>query len=173
MYAIVFSHGNDIGLGYCLQNLRRGRRSFMKSYLFGLVTAGVFALPAGAHAQAPPALLLFGWSDHRTFLGCLNCSDQNRTSVCNQSGPVGSSYGPDSIWNRNGNFGSPYSEASPWNPFATYPPAIVDKAGQFYGHLTANHYYPRRTTTADFNELTDFFLKTDDLDKVRDWYCSK
>lgn len=62
-----------------------------------------------------PALLLFGDADHKTFLGCLNCSKYDSGSVCNKYGEQGSKYNSDSIWNPYGDFGSKYSSDSPWN----------------------------------------------------------
>ena len=53
---------------------------------------------SGAFAQTP-ALLLFGDADHKTFLGCLNCSQFDSGSVCNQFGQNGSEFSSYSIWN--------------------------------------------------------------------------
>jgi hypothetical protein len=50
----------------------------------------LFACNAG-FAQAP-TLLLFGDSDHKTFLGCINCSKYDSGSVCNEYGANGSRY---------------------------------------------------------------------------------
>jgi hypothetical protein len=57
-------------------------------------------------------LLLFGATDHKTFLGCLNCSQYDSGSVCNQYGVNGSAYSSASIWNEYGTFGSQYSSWS-------------------------------------------------------------
>jgi hypothetical protein len=52
-----------------------------------------FAAIWGSSATAQtPALLLFGDPDHKTFLGCLNCSKFDSGSVCNQFGDNGSQF---------------------------------------------------------------------------------
>jgi hypothetical protein len=71
------------------------------------------SLATSTHGQTP-ALLLFGGSDHKTFLGCLNCNKYEGGSVCDKYGEQGSKYSSASIWNTYGNFGSKYSSESPW-----------------------------------------------------------
>ena len=90
--------------------------------------------------------MLFGGEGHRTYLGCLNCSEYAADSVLNQYGTHGSPYSMDSIFNRYGTFGSRYSNSSPCNPYSTDPPVIVDENGNFYGRLTTNAYLPDRAT---------------------------
>jgi hypothetical protein len=101
----------------------------------------------GIPAASTP-LLLFGGEGHRTFLGCLNCSEYASDSVMNKYGQHGSAYATDSIFNRYGTFGSAYSASSPCNPYASDPPVIVDASGSFYGRLTINAYAPERTRIA-------------------------
>jgi hypothetical protein len=114
---------------------------------------GVAAGIAGAAGQinapvyAPAAntkLMIFGGMDHRTYLGCLNCSQYAPDSVLNQYGLHGSQYAVDSIFNRYGAFGSPYSNSSACNPYASDPPVVVDGSGRFYGRLTVNQYSPEK-----------------------------
>jgi hypothetical protein len=114
---------------------------------------GVGAVAQG-YAQAAAAttstkLMLFGGSDHRTYLGCLNCSEYDGNSVFNQFGSFGSPYSSSSIANQFSEFGSVYSMYSACNPYATDPPVIVDGNGQFYGRLTINQYHAQRTTSAN------------------------
>ena len=45
------------------------------------------SIPAATADSTP--LLLFGATDHKSFLGCLNCSQYNSGSVCNQYGVNG------------------------------------------------------------------------------------
>jgi hypothetical protein len=85
-----------------------------------------------------PALLLFGGPDHKTFLGCLNCSEYSNDSVLNQYSPYGSPYTPNSIFSPYGEFGSAYSTYSACNANAADPPAIVDRNGNYYGRLSIN-----------------------------------
>ena len=66
------------------------RRAF---YLLAVIIA--IGLAARASAQFSP-LLLFGGTNHRTFLGCLNCSKHDSVSVCNKYGNFGSKYNSDS-----------------------------------------------------------------------------
>jgi len=90
---------------------------------------------------APAKLMLFGGTDHKTYLGCLNCSEYATDSIFNRFGPKGSEYSIESIWDKYGDFGSPYSEYSACNPYATDPPVIVDHEGNYYGRLTVNVYH--------------------------------
>lgn len=133
-----------------------------------LLTLIVAANPA--YAQTP-ALLLFGDSAHRDFLGCLNCNQYDSGSVCNRYGTYGSKYQSNSIWNPYGTFGSKYSTSSPWNSYSNSAPVIVDQPGNFYGYLSANKYHNNRTQIGVFNQLADLVAETDDLDKARDLYC--
>jgi hypothetical protein len=139
--------------------------------LTGLFFAVVLGFPAIVHSQTM-ALLLFGGDNHKTFLGCLNCTKYDSGSICNKYGEAGSKYNSDSIWNRYGDVGSKYSPNSPWNKYAASAPVIVDNSGNFYGYLTANRFMSGRTYIAPLNQLTDFVAETDDLDKARDLYCS-
>src|SRR5271167_3273147 len=92
---------------------------------------------------APQELMLFGGEGHKTYLGCLNCSQYASDSILNQYGPHGSPYSSDSIFNKYSEFGSKYSQYGACNPYATDPPVIVDNNGTFYGRLTMNQYHPQ------------------------------
>ena len=124
------------------------------------------------HGQTP-ALLLFGDSDHKTFLGCLNCNKYDGGSVCNKYGEQGSKYSSYSIWNAYGNFGSKYSSDSPWNQYTSDGPVIVDNSGQFYGRFTANKYVTDRTQIKALNQLADIVAGGADLDAARDLFCGE
>lgn len=89
---------------------------------------------------AAPAYLLFGGDNHDKFLGCLNCSKHDNSSIWNKYGEFGSKYNSDSIWNKYGTYGSKYNSESPWNKYSTSGPVIVDNEGNFYGKLTTNKY---------------------------------
>ena len=97
------------------------------------------AATGAAPAQAPSALLVFGGSDHKTFLGCLNCSEYGQSSIKNQYS-FGSPYGH-TIFNHFSEYGSEFSSDSACNPYATDPPVIVDGDGNYYGRLTVNEYH--------------------------------
>jgi|SRR5579875_861324 len=105
-----------------------------------------FAAVASAAGESAPQretikLMIFGGQGHKTYLGCLNCSQYATDSVFNAYGQYGSPYFPESIWNHYGEYGSAYSEDGACNSYATDPPVIVDSAGRFYGRLTLNTYH--------------------------------
>lgn len=87
-----------------------------------------------------PKTMIFGGPDHRTYLGCLSCSQEAPDSVFNEYGRNGRRDSPDSIWNQYGQYGSPYSSFSACNEYATDPPVIVDQNGKAYGRVTVNQY---------------------------------
>jgi hypothetical protein len=118
-----------------------------------------------------PGLLLFGGDDHKTFLGCLNCSQFDSGSICNQFGQVGSQFNSESIWNEFGHYGSKFSSDSPWNEFSTSGPVIVDSSGNFYGRFTANKFASDRTRIEAFDQLADLVVGGMDLNKARDAFC--
>jgi hypothetical protein len=85
-------------------------------------------------------LMLFGGSDHKTYLGCVTCSEYETDSIFNSYGQYGSKYSATSITNHYDEFGSPYSPTSACNKYATDPPVVVDGQGNYYGRLTLNAY---------------------------------
>jgi hypothetical protein len=93
-----------------------------------------------ALAPLPKKTMVFGGAGHRTYLGCLSCSQYDLESVFNAYGKYGSAYGPESIFNHYSEFGSSYSATSACNPSASDPPVIVDSQGNYYGRLTVNRY---------------------------------
>jgi hypothetical protein len=95
-------------------------------------------------------VMIFGGPGHRTYLGCLICSEFATDSVFNEYGRNGSRYSSESIWNSYGQFGSPYSVFSACNPYASDPPVIVDESGYAYGRLTVNRYSPQIGAGAQF-----------------------
>lgn len=109
-----------------------------------VVTAILFflAYTADVLAQAPK-LMIFGGMGHRTYLGCLNCSQYASDSVYNEYGHYGSPYSADSVFNQYSEYGSPYSDESACDLYANDPPVIVDQDGRFYGRLTLNAYHPQ------------------------------
>lgn len=124
-----------------------------------------------AGAQDTKALLLFGGEDHKTFLGCLNCSSLSSSSVCNELGKYGSSLQSDSIWNSLGHFGSSLSRYSPWNSLSNSAPIIVDKDGNSYGYFSVNSLHHDRTRIPWLVAILDYEDDKDDLDKTRDKMC--
>jgi len=142
-------------------------RSISSGFLFLMTLATSSAL-----AQ-PPALLLFGDANHKTFLGCLNCLQFDSSSICNQSGQNGSWFSGYSIWNRLSNFGNAFSSYSPWNQFSSSGPIIVDKDGHFCGQLTANRFAVDRTQIQRLNQLTDMVADGTELEAVRNRFCGQ
>jgi hypothetical protein len=108
---------------------------------WGAAVAGM-AQGAAATSQAPAKLMLFGGDGHKTYLGCLNCSQYAQDSILNSYGDHGSQYNSESIWNPYSEFGSRYSSYGACNAYASDPPVIVDSEGKYYGRLTMNAYHP-------------------------------
>jgi hypothetical protein len=120
----------------------RSGPSFLQALAIGLASAGSGPVPS-VSSPAPAAqteLLLFGGDGHKVFLGCLNCSKFDGASVLNEFGQHGSKFSSESIFNQFGEYGSPYSTHSACNAYATDPPVIVDRSGNYYGRLTVNRY---------------------------------
>jgi hypothetical protein len=85
-------------------------------------------------------LLLFGGLNHTVFLGCVNCSEFDATSLLNRFGDYGNRFSSESIFNRYSDYGSRYGNESACNRYASNPPIIVDRAGTAYGRLTLNRH---------------------------------
>jgi hypothetical protein len=129
-------------------------------------------LASGPMPQAPKALLLFGGKDHKTFLGCLNCVNTSKLSVCNEVGEYGSSVNSDSIWNDVGDYGSAVSEYSPWNSVTDKAPIIVDRDGKSYGYFSVNAVHHDRTRIRWLVAVLDFYDDNGDLDETREKLCT-
>ena len=142
----------------------------MYRLLLGLLTC--IALTTATYGQTP-VFLLFGAENHKTYLGCLNCTKYEAGSVCNKYGEQGSKYNSDSIWNPYGGFGSKYSDDSPWNQYSSSGPVIVDSAGHFYGRFTANKHASGRTQIKVLNQLADIVANGADLDAARNLFCGE
>lgn len=112
-------------------------------------TGGSRASASTSFAPGSAELLLFGGEGHKTFLGCLNCSKYDASSVLNAYGDYGSKYNDKSIFNPYGDFGSKYSDRSACNPYASDPPVIVDRNGKFFGRLTVNRYHREAVSASD------------------------
>jgi hypothetical protein len=123
-------------------------------------------------AQNTKALLLFGGSDHKTFLGCLNCVDTSSASVCNDVGEYGSDVAEDSIWNDVGTFGSDVSPYSPWDDVSNEAPIVVDRDGKSYGYFSANTVHHDRTRIGWLVAVLDYYEDANDLDRTREKMCS-
>lgn len=119
--------------------------------------------PVSVIAQ-PPALLLLGDDDSRTFLGCLSCDEFETDSICNEFGRYGSEFSSDSIWNEFSSWGSEFSSSSPWNEFASGAPVIVDRKGGFYGRFTVNEFDANQTRIESLRQ----FLRLAKIIKKRD-----
>lgn len=113
-------------------------------------------------------LQIFGGEDHNVYLGCLNCSDIDGTSIWNDIGEYGSNISSTSIWNDIGIYGSDISGYSSWNELGSYPPVIVDKDGNFYGYFTINESKSKR---AEFDLVLTIYKYHDLIkDDVGKWY---
>jgi hypothetical protein len=112
--------------------------------------AGTAPVAASQYETAPVKLMIFGGEDHRTYLGCLNCSQYATDSVFNEFGSNGSRYSSSSIWNAYSSFGSAYSSYGACNAYATDPPVIVGGSGKYYGRLTLNTFHPEFGAGANY-----------------------
>ena len=139
--------------------------------IYCLLPLALLSLAPRSSAQSTKVLLLFGGEDHKTFLGCLNCSALDSSSVCNQLGKYGSSLQSDSIWNSLGEFGSSLSKYSPWNSLSDSAPIIVDAKGNSYGYFSTNTLHRDRTQIGWLVAILDYQDDNDDLDKTRDKMC--
>jgi hypothetical protein len=103
----------------------------------------VAAAAAGTSNPVPATskIMLFGGLNHKTYLGCLNCSQYATDSVFNQYGQHESRYAFESVWNHYSEYGSAYSTYGACNAYASDPPVIVDNSGSYYGRLTLNAYH--------------------------------
>jgi len=102
------------------------------------------AAQAGGTASSESSsakLMVFGGENHRTYLGCLNCSQYATDSIFNPYGENGSRYSSESIWNHFSDYGSAYSSFGACNSYASDPPVIVDATGKYYGRLSLNSYH--------------------------------
>lgn len=106
-------------------------------------TAGAAQGAAGAPGSenGMAKVMIFGGLDHKTFLGCLNCSQYATDSIFNEYGQHGSRYSSESIWNHYSEYGSAYSSYGACNAYGTDPPVIVDNTGRYFGRLTLNTYH--------------------------------
>ena len=104
----------------------------MKSWVVALL----LLISSSALAAAP--LQVFGGHDHKTYLGCLTCSEMSPDSIMNPFSTYGNQFNPESIMNQFGEYGSRFGMYSACNAFALDPPVIVDKNGNYYRRLSVN-----------------------------------
>jgi len=121
----------------------KSTKNLTTHFILRAMTASVFCLII-TQTSFSQTLHIYGGSSHQVYLGCLNCDSYDSNSIWNEYGTYGSEYSTNSIWNEYGTFGSEYNSYSPWNSYSNTPPAIVDKAGNFYGYLTTNRYKSNR-----------------------------
>jgi hypothetical protein len=115
--------------------------------LIALSLLAIGSLTSAPASAAERSLYLFGGPEHEEFLGCISCYTSTVFSIWNGAGDYGSTTHPNSIWNQNGKFGARTSLLSPWNTWATQPPIVVDRNGNFYGYFTRNPDHPGRITS--------------------------
>jgi hypothetical protein len=150
--------------GYLFADAVEPKQAKPKSNRGQAVVRVLSAAAAGAAASGDNEtvkLMIFGGTDHKTYLGCLNCSEYATASVTNKYGENGSPYSQTSIWNQYGEYGSHYSSEGACNLYATDPPVVVDQNGKYYGRLSLNIYHPEFGIGARF------------LDWLRQTVCSE
>lgn len=112
-----------------------------RDFLVGIKLAGtacLFVAAAGSAFAQEPEYLLFGGENQKQFLGCLNCSRFEPSSVWNKLGPHGSEFDEATIWSKTGIYGSQHKPLSPWHKHTFNAPEIRDKDGNSYGRFTRN-----------------------------------
>jgi hypothetical protein len=103
-----------------------------------------------------PKLMLFGGADHKTYLGCLNCTSEATDSIWNAKGQFGpGNHFSTTIWGKFGEYGTDYGSNSPWASYASSPPIVVDETGNSYGRFTVNQYDYKRTKIPEILFLLD------------------
>ena len=107
----------------------------LRSAIFSVVLV-VVASPASAQIGSPE-ILIFGGYNRDEFLGCYSCGDYDSDSVWNRYSTHGWSnrYG---TWSRYGPHKSRYSSTSACSPYASSPPVLVDRRGNYYGELSVS-----------------------------------
>jgi hypothetical protein len=126
-----------------------------RSYLW-LQVLFAACLFSTTNAYAQEKIMVFGGRDHKTYLGCLSCSEYASDSVFNEYGSFGNEYSSTSIFNQFSEFGSEYSMYSACNQYASDPPVVVDKDGNYYGRLTVNVSNPQQVKAP---ELTSWLVQ--------------
>jgi len=113
-------------------------------------------------------LHIYGGKNHKQYLGCLNCGDDQLKSIWCTFGDYGSRHMPKAIWNELGKYGSVSSQYSPFNENAKYPPIILDDHKRFRGYLTVNKNNQQRCKNYIAEQICD------DIDHIREdianWY---
>ena len=110
----------------------------MKLACISVLLLASISLSAQVARDGRHKIMIFGGTDHRTYLGCLSCSETARDSVQNEIGKYGSEISETSILNHISTYGSEISDTSACNEIAQHPPVIVNERGNSYGYLTLN-----------------------------------
>lgn len=130
-----------MGVGMSISRLGKFLLCSHKSNIARIFPAALamIALPTGIAAQSTEQIMIFGGNDHDVFLGCLNCTEYDQSSVWNDVGKYGwaNSFG---VWGRYGAYGGEFGTNSACSEFASKPPVLVDRRGAFYGYLSVNQF---------------------------------
>lgn len=120
-----------------------------------------------AYMAQGQTLHIYG-GEEMEYLGCLNCDKYDSNSIWNQYGTYGNKYAYNCIWNAYGTYGNEYSDYSPFNQYASKPPVVVDKEGNFYGYLTINSYNNRQANFSLAKVIYEFHEEI--ADNVEKWH---
>jgi len=112
-------------------------RPFLHTSFFLGITLLLLHPRVSEGAKTVP-LLIYSDESPREFLGCLNCSEFDTSSLWNEFGSYGSKFSTTSIRNQFSQYGSKFSTLSACNKLASKPPLVVDSDGGYYGRLTRN-----------------------------------
>ena len=113
-------------------------------------------------------LYIYGGRNEEDYLGKLNAGRYDSESIWNQYGAYGNKYHSKCIWNVYGTYGSEYSAYSPFNDYASNPPVLRDRAGNFYGYFTSNKNKANRADYGIIDAICDNHEKIGD--DVGEWY---
>lgn len=144
---------------------RKSRRVLAGATLAGAVC--FFAAVAGSAIAQEPEYLLYGGEKQQQFLGCLNCSRFDSSSVWNKLGPHGSEFDEGTIWSKTGVYGSQYKPLSPWHKNSFEAPEIRDKDGNSYGRFTRNLHGDRTKVEPLLWILDNYEYVIENLNDVR------
>ena len=128
--------------------------------------------PYSSNLMSTKLLIFGGEGGHSEFLGCLNCSEYDPKSICNEYGEYGGEYSRLSIWNEYSTYGGKYSQSGVWNKYSSSNslPVVVDSSGNFYGYLSINKY---KSKTSKYSNIMDAFFERaqGNLKIVRELFC--
>lgn len=135
----AYNAGIEAGDNFrCMERREAARKELKNKY--GEVVDLLESSPCSSstdHASASERLLIFGGRGHTDFLGCLNCSEYDSSSIRNRISEYGWANAV-GVWSVVGKYGSVVGSYSACNQVASDPPVIVTEQGEFLGRLSVS-----------------------------------